>query len=59
MENNQRNKEGRREGYWELHWSNRRISSKGYYINNIKVGYWEFYDYRNNDEIVFKEFYLY
>ena len=53
MKKNQFNKEGNPEGYHEdYYWS----PGKGYFINGIRIGYWEFY--HNNGEILYKEYYL-
>ena len=42
MKNNQYNKEGKEEGYWEYYY-NSKLASKGNYINGEKEGYWEYY----------------
>ena len=39
-------------------WGGGKIYSKGNYINDIKVGYWEYYHFFNSI-IYYKEFYLY
>jgi hypothetical protein len=49
----------KREGYWEQSFFNGGMYAKGNYINGIKIGYWEFYDFFNDAEILYKEFYLY
>ena len=49
---NQKNKEGKKEGYWEGVFSNGNISSKGNYINNMEDGYWE--DYHSNGNLYSK-----
>jgi antitoxin component YwqK of YwqJK toxin-antitoxin module len=57
MEKNQFNKEGKREGYWELHWDNGKLASKGYYINGERVGFWEF-DYSDGEPMFKKYFFV-
>ena len=58
MSKNKYNTEGKKEGYWEEYWGGGKIYSKGNYINDIKVGYWEYYHFFNSI-IYYKEFYLY
>ena len=43
MLKNQYNKEGNREGYWEIYWDDK-IWFKGNYKNGKPLGYWECYN---------------
>ena len=55
MEKNQRNKEGKQYGYWEVYNANGKLHSKGNIINNKPVGYWE--SYYTNGILNTKEYY--
>ena len=43
MLKNQLNKEGFREGYWEVYYDNGELLCKGNYKNNRADGLWEYY----------------
>tara|TARA_R110000851_G_scaffold209517_2_gene361934 strand:- start:2400 stop:2636 length:237 start_codon:yes stop_codon:yes gene_type:complete len=45
MIKNQRNKEGKKDGYFEEYYSNGQLSSKGNYLNGKRHGYWEYYNH--------------
>jgi len=51
-----KNKDGQRHGYWEHHFSNGNLSSKGNFINDNKDGYWELY--YTNGQLYLKQYYI-
>ena len=58
IENNQRIN-GKREGYWEHHYSGNDLNNllaKGNYKKSTRVGYWEYYDL--DGKINIKEYFI-
>jgi hypothetical protein len=48
MKKNKHNANGLAQGYWEFHYNNNKLHSKGHYINGELVGYWEYYNFEGD-----------